>query len=95
MNNSLILATILDRRDLLTVREIARLQGFKDDFIFYNSEASQYKDVLKALPPIVAKRVAEHILHIIRSSRLVKLDDAGETPRARKRAKLENEGERA
>ena len=90
MNNSLILATILDRRDLLTVREIARLQGFKDDFMFYNSEESQYKDVLKALPPIVAKRVAETILHIIRSSRLVKLDDPGETPRASKRTKLEN-----
>ena len=79
----------------MTVREIARLQGFRDDFVFYNSERSQYEDVLKALPPIVAKRVAETILRVILSSRVMRLeDDPGESLRANKRARVENEGER-
>lgn len=77
----------------MTVREIARLQGFRDDVVFYNSEARQYKDVLKALPPIVAKRVAEIILQVIRSSRVMRLEDPGEGLRANKRARVESEGE--
>jgi hypothetical protein len=63
--------------------------------MFYHSEISQYKDVLKALPPIVAQRVAETILHVIRSSRVMRLDDPGESPRANKRVRLDNERERA
>jgi site-specific DNA-cytosine methylase len=93
-DNGLILTTKTDRQDLLTVREIARLQGFRDDFVFYNSEISQYKDVLKALPPIVAKQIAEIILHVIRSSRVMRLNDPGESLRANKRARVENEGDR-
>lgn len=61
--------------------------------MFYNSEISQYKDVLKALPPIVAKQVAEIILHVIRSSRVMRLDDPAGSLRANKRARVENEGE--
>jgi hypothetical protein len=63
--------------------------------LFYNSEISQYKDALKALPPIVARRVALTILHVIQSSRVMRLDDAGEGARANKRARVENEGESA
>jgi hypothetical protein len=92
-DGGLILTTKPDRRDLLTVREVARLQGFTDDFVFYNSETSQYKDVLKALPPIVAKQIAEIILHVIRSSRVMRLDNPGEVLRARKRARVGNERE--
>ncbi|KAI9796210.1 MAG: hypothetical protein M1833_006461 [Piccolia ochrophora] len=77
----------LDRRDLLTVREIARLQGLGDDFVFFNSETLQYKDVLKALPPIVAQRVAKVILHVIKKAQMVKLD-LGNPSRLNKRPRV-------
>jgi len=79
---------------MLTVREIARLQGFKDDFVFYHSETSQYKDVVNALPPVVARRVAETLLHVIRSARVMSIDDPRETTRVDKRLRLDLEEER-
>lgn len=89
------LTTKLGRLDLVTVREIARLQGFSDDFVFYNSVILQYKDVFTAQPPIVAKQVAEVILQVIRSSRVIRLDEPGVSPRINKRPRFENEGERS
>lgn len=52
----------------LTVREIARLQGFEDDYIFYGSKTTQYLDVLNAIPPVVSKRIAERLVQFIRTS---------------------------
>lgn len=44
-----------------TVRESARLQSFPDSFIFLGSKTSQCKQVGNAVPPILAKVLAESL----------------------------------
>jgi len=45
----------------LSVREAARLQTFKDSFVFYGTKDSQYQQVGNAVPPVLAKAIAEHL----------------------------------
>jgi len=47
----------LVRGDLLIVRELARIQGFNDDFLFYGSPEAQEQGVLTAEPPVVSKAI--------------------------------------
>lgn len=45
----------------ISVREAARLQTFPDSFIFCGTKDSQYQQVGNAVPPILAKAIAEHL----------------------------------
>ena len=48
-----------------TVREAARIQGFRDSFIFKGSIAQQYKMIGNAVPPPMANKVARMIKELL------------------------------
>jgi DNA (cytosine-5)-methyltransferase 1 len=48
-----------------TARESARLQSFPDTFIFKSGKTSQLKQIGNAVPPLLSKNLAEHLLKFI------------------------------
>ena len=52
----------------LTVRMVARLQGFPDEWQFYGRKTAAYRQVGNAFPPPVAKAVAERIRMALRAN---------------------------
>lgn len=56
----------------LTVREAARLQTFPDDYYFEGGQSAQYLQVGNAVPPFLAKQIAEHVLEIMKEKKIIK-----------------------
>jgi len=46
---------------IISIREGARFQSFKDQFVFYGSKSSQYKQIGNAVPPLLARAIAESL----------------------------------
>lgn len=60
------------RRRRVTVREGARLQSFPDWFEFAGAEGSQFNQVGNAVPPLLAKAVAQAVLNYLSLPELAK-----------------------
>lgn len=48
----------------LTIRECARIQTFPDDFIFCGSSGDKIQQIANAIPPLLAKAFATHIMQL-------------------------------
>lgn len=49
----------------LSIREAARLQTFPDSFVFFGTKDAQYQQVGNAVPPMLAKAIAEKVAEIL------------------------------
>ncbi|MCI8209409.1 modification methylase [Pseudomonas sp. S25] len=56
----------------LTVREAARLQTFPDNYFFLGNRTQQFHQVGNAVPPLLARQIADIVAGIIRSGRKAK-----------------------
>ena len=56
----------------LSIREVARLQSFPDDYIFKDTKTSQYQQLANAVPPNLAKALAKSVLEYLTNNKIKK-----------------------
>ncbi len=49
----------------ISIREAARLQSFPDSFIFCGTKDAQYQQIGNAVPPLLARSIAEQLLKLL------------------------------
>lgn len=54
----------------LSVRECARIQTFPDDWVFYGSTASKYRQIGNAVPVLLGKAIGEYLFQIVKGDRV-------------------------
>lgn len=54
----------------LSVRECSRIQTFPDDWVFYGSTASKYRQIGNAVPVLLARAIGEHIQKLIKGEKV-------------------------
>lgn len=61
----------------LSVRESARIQTFPDDWIFYGSVSSKYKQIGNAVPVLLAKELGDYLFNLIQGNKPIgqKMDE--------------------
>jgi len=58
---------------IISTREGARLQSFKDSFIFYGSKTSQYSQIGNAVPPLLSRVIAKIIKEFLNENTFLDL----------------------
>lgn len=51
-----------NKAEAISIREAARLQSFRDNYIFVGSKDKQYQQIGNAVPPLLARSIAETML---------------------------------
>lgn len=59
----------------LSIREAARLQSFPDSFEFVGTKDQQYQQIGNAVPPMLARVIAEKVLELIGDRPIERLED--------------------
>lgn len=50
----------------ISIREAARLQSFRDDYVFCGSPSDQWTQVGNAVPPVLAEKIAGSVLQVLK-----------------------------
>lgn len=62
-----------EQQRMISIREGARLQSFPDNFIFHGTKSSQYKQIGNAVPPLLARAVAETLENHLQNKTFIDL----------------------